>query len=72
MPMSTSQSNAVTKLPALLWRRFQYWRAMRIYRRVAAMKIQVERLYAKANRLIGKNVQPPMPLFDRLNNDNQS
>lgn len=23
-----------------------------------------ERLYAKANRLMGRNVQPPMPLFD--------
>lgn len=42
----------------------QYWRAMRMYARIARLRDEGERLYAKANRLMGRNVQPPMPLFD--------
>lgn len=49
----------------LLWKRFQYWRAMRMYARVVWHKDQAEKLFAEANRLMGRNVQPPMPLFDR-------
>ena len=64
--MNTSKSNGLIKLPATLWRRFQYWRGMRIYRRIVLMAQEAERLEAKANRLVGRNVQQPMPLFDRL------
>jgi len=52
------------KLLTSLWRRFQYWRAMRMYARIARLRDEGERLYAKANRLMGRNVQPPMTLFD--------
>ena len=63
----------LTKLPMRLWRRFNIWRATRIYARVIEMKtkgkmlaIEAEILAAKADRLIGRNAKPPMPLFDRL------
>lgn len=36
----------------------------RVYARIARLRDEGERLYAKANRLMGRNVQPPMPLFD--------
>jgi hypothetical protein len=39
---------------------------MRIYARVRRMPYEAERLTAQADRLIGKNVRPPMPLFDQL------
>ena len=63
--MNTYRSNRLTATPALLWRRFQYWRAMRLYGRVVRLRDQAETLFARANRLMGRNVQPPMPLFDR-------
>lgn len=56
----------LTKLPMRLWRRFQLWRADRIYARVRRMGYEAERLTAIADRLVGTNVKPPMPLFDRL------
>jgi len=62
--MNTYQSSALIKAPMRLWRRFQLWRAMRIYTRVVLMGEEAIRLAAKADRLIGKNVKPPMPLFD--------
>lgn len=67
--MNTSQSWTLTKVPMRLWRRFQHWRAMRMYARVHAMARESEALAAKADRLIGKNVKPPMPLFDRLDSE---
>jgi len=63
--MNTLRSSALIKAPMRLWREFQHWRAMRIYARVIAMGPEAEALTAKADRLIGKNVKPPMPLFDR-------
>jgi hypothetical protein len=51
-------------MPMRLWRRFQHWRAMRLYARVNAMPEEARRLTARADRMIGKNVKPPMPLFD--------
>ncbi len=63
--MNTWRSNALTKTPHGLWRRFQHWRAMRMYARVVWHRREAERLLARANRLIGRNVEPPMPLFDR-------
>lgn len=62
--MNTFRSNRLTATPALLWRRFQYWRAMRKLSRIVWHKDQAERLYAEANRLMGRNVQAPLPLFD--------
>lgn len=38
---------------------------MRLYARVRRMPEQAAELTAMADRLIGKNVRPPMPLFDR-------
>lgn len=61
--MNTSQSSARIKAPWRLWRRFQYWRAMRIYARLARWARKSPALKLKADRLIGKNVEPPMPLW---------
>ena len=61
--MNTSQSNVPTRRLARLWKRFQHWRAMRIYARIPRMHAKAARLYAKANLLIGRNVRQPMPLF---------
>lgn len=48
-----------------LWRRFNAWRARRLYRRIVAMALEAERMKRKADRLIGDNVKPPTPdLFD--------
>ena len=55
------------KWPARLWRRFQTWRAMRMYARVARLEVEAARLFDKANSLITQNVRAPMPLFDREN-----
>lgn len=63
--MNISQSRGLTRLPMRLWRRFNHWRAMRLYARVRRMPEQAAELTAMADRLIGKNVRPPMPLFDR-------
>lgn len=54
----------LTRRPMRLWRRFQYWRALRIYARAQAMAREAERLVAIADRLIGENIKPPMPLMD--------
>lgn len=65
--MNTSGSSA--SLPPLfaLLKRFNAWRARRIYRQIIAMAMEAERLKRKADRLIGDNVKPPMPtLFDNL------
>lgn len=67
--MSTWELNALGKTPMRLFRKFQYWRAMRMYRRVVALHREAEALVAEADRLIGQNVKPPMPLFDRLDSE---
>lgn len=71
--MSTLKFSELGRLPALLWRKWQVWRAMRIYERVVRIKCRIVELeikqgalFDKANRLIGRNVKPPMPLFDHL------
>ena len=64
--MNTLRLSVLIRMPHGLWRRFQYWRAMRMYARVVWHKREAERLYAKANRLTGRNVAPPMPLFDMV------
>lgn len=63
--MNTYESKEPTKGPMRLWRRFQYWRGMRIYARIARMAVRARLLKAEADKLIGRNVRPPMPLFDR-------
>lgn len=63
--MNTYRSSKPTATLGLLWRRFQYWRAMRKLSRIVWHKDQAERLFAEANRLMGRNVQAPLPLFDR-------
>lgn len=67
--MNTSTLSGLTKLPMRLWRHFQYWRAMRMYARVRRLLEEARLLTAKADRLIGTNVKPPMPLFDRMDGE---
>ncbi len=67
--MNISTLSGPTKLPMRLWRRFQHWRAMRIYARVRRLSERGRLLTAKADRLIGTNVKPPMPLFDRMDGE---
>jgi len=55
------------KLPGLLWRRYQIWRAMRMYVRVIDLKTEAEMLKIKADMLITKHTQDPqqrLPLGD--------
>lgn len=61
--MSSYRSSGLTPTLALLWKRFQYWRAMRMLSRIVWHKDRAERLFAEANRLMGKSVQAPLPLF---------
>lgn len=63
--MNISQLSGLTRLPMRLWRRLNHWRAMRLYAQVRRMPHRAAALTAKADRLIGKNIRPPMPLFDR-------
>jgi hypothetical protein len=65
MQMNTYGSSKPTATLGLLWKRFQYWRAMRKLARIVWHKDQAERLYAEANKLMGRSVQAPLPLFDR-------
>lgn len=62
--MNTFKSKPLGAVLGLAWRRFQYWRAMRMYARIVRLRSEAETLYAKANKLMGRNVQAPMPLFD--------
>ena len=48
----------------MLWRKFQIWRAMRIYKRIDMERDRLRRLKAKADRLISDNTIAPHPLFD--------
>lgn len=67
--MNTLQSKSPGKAPMQLWRRFQKWRAMRMYKRVLWHESEAAWLKHRADQLIGRNIRPPMPLFDRLDND---
>ena len=68
--MNTWGSSASTPPLFVLLKRFNAWRARRIYRRIIAMALNAERLKHKADRLVGDNVKPPMPtLFDRLDDE---
>lgn len=62
--MNISRSSGLITMPMRLWRRFNHWRAMRLYAQVRRMPHRAAAMTAKADRLIGKNVRPPMPLFD--------
>lgn len=62
--MSIWGSSASLPLPLRLLKRFNTWRARRIYRRIVAMALEAEVLKRKADRLIGDAVKPPLPLMD--------
>lgn len=64
--MNMSRSWPLTKLPMRLWRRFNVWRARRMYARIIAMHVRSLSLKAHADWLMRENAQPPCPLFDRL------
>lgn len=53
------QYRTLLKQPMLLWRRFEIWRAKRIYDAIPLLK-------EKADALMRKHAQAPLPLFDRL------
>lgn len=57
--MNTSLSKVLGKLLAGPWRRFQKWRAMRMYAQVPRLEIKARLLFDKANRLMAENVPPP-------------
>lgn len=59
-------SSGLTRMPHRLWRRFQYWRGMRKLARVQRLKAEAEREFDEGCRLIGRNVKPPMPLWDAV------
>ena len=63
--MNTWGFKTLGKQPVCLWRRFQKWRAMRMYAQVVQLELKAARTFAKANKLIAENVPPPLPLFDR-------
>lgn len=50
-----------------LWHRFHIWRAQRKYARVVALRMEAERLFAKANELMRRHAENPqgrLPLGD--------
>lgn len=62
--MSIWRLSELIRMPMRLWRRLSHWRAMRLYAQVRRMPHRAAAMTAKADMLIGKNVRPPMPLFD--------
>jgi hypothetical protein len=55
------------KAPMRLWRRFQIWRAKRMYERVARMELESRALFEKANDLMRRHAEDPqarLPLGD--------
>lgn len=64
--MNTLRLNGLTRLPHRLWQQLQRWRAMRKFALVRRLHDRANREFSEACQLIGGNVQPPMPLFDRL------
>lgn len=48
----------------MLWRKFQIWRAIRIYKYVGREKDRLRRLVIKADRLIRGNSEAPQMSFD--------
>lgn len=65
--MNTSQSNGLGRLPMRLWHRFNVWRAMRLYRRVAKMWPEAEFLKARGDMLMRRHAEDPqrrLPLGD--------
>jgi len=59
--MNTSRLSAIGKLPHALWRRFNIWRANRMYVRVARMEMQSRALFEKANELMRRHAEDPQP-----------
>jgi hypothetical protein len=59
-------SKRLTTLPMRLWRRFNLWRALRIYARCNRQSERLRLRLAKADRLVRDNSLAPCPLFDRL------
>ena len=53
--------------PLNLWRRYQVWRAKRMYRRVVSIRVEAEMLMLEANQLMRDNAEPPPPgpLFEQ-------
>lgn len=62
---NTSPLNGLIAQLGRQWKLFQYWRARRMYARVAWHRRRSLDLFDKANRLIARNIRAPMPLFDR-------
>lgn len=58
------RSNKPTRPLSGPWKRFQLWRAKRMYARIALLELEANVLLRHANRLVRENsVPPPGPLF---------
>lgn len=65
--MNTSQLSELGRTPMRLWRRFNVWRANRLYARVEAMPAEALRLKSKADQLMQRHAEDPqrrLPLGD--------
>ena len=69
--MSISQSNKPPRPLSGPWKRFQLWRAQRMYARIPKLKDEAQRLFHEANRLVRMHSRPPPPLFDRLSSEDE-
>lgn len=65
--MNTLGLSALGQTPARLWRRFNIWRANRMYARVKAMPETAQRLKSRADQLMRRHAEDPqrrLPLGD--------
>lgn len=65
--MNTLRLSALGKLPARLWRRFNIWRAKRLYRLVERQPEKTAALKARADALMRRHAEDPqrrLPLGD--------
>lgn len=65
--MNTWGLNALGRMPHRLWRRFQIWRAKRMYAQLARMELESQALFEKANALMRRHAEDPqarLPLGD--------
>lgn len=65
--MNTWGLSALGQMPARLWRRFNIWRANRMYARVKAMPAEAQGLKNAADQLMRRHAEDPqarLPLGD--------
>ena len=62
--MNTWGLSALMRLPHRAWRRFQIWRAQRMYTRVVLMELESKALFEKANQLMRRHAEDPQQRLD--------